>query len=184
MLYYYFTFAFVLLASWAICGLMSVYSPELLIKSSYNIKSETLIRILKLASDDAEAGKDDPDRCKVTKIGIIARFLWLSFLIISLIVLFVAEPTPISEEHKTALLMPALLTTFNQKLAHYINLIFLCIASALYIINSCRLLYKGDGCTRRGTVTAVRVLWCLTALGLLCFGAYISVKSIQLLSFI
>ncbi len=181
-MYYYFTLAFVLLASWAICGISSAYSPKLLMKSSYTVKNDTLRGLLKLESEELKSNTDDPDRYKVTRLGVVMRFLWLSFLIMSLIILFVAEPTPITSEHESALVMPVALTTFNQKLAHYINLIFLCIASAVYIINSIRLLTREDG-QSRGAVMTGRIVWCTVAAVILAAGVYIAVKCIQLLSF-
>ncbi len=183
MIYYYFTLAFVLLASWAICGIASVYSPDLLIKSSFTVKNDTLRRLLKIETEEARLSEDDPDRYKVTKIGAVMRFLWLAFLIMSLIILFVADPTPITKEHETALVMPVALTTFNQKVAHYINLIFLCIASSAYIINSFRLLAKEQEGVSPKSLLTERIIWCSVAALIFAAGLYIAVKCIQLLSF-
>ncbi len=183
MIYYYFTLAFVILASFAVCGLSATYTPELIFKKRITVKNETVRKLLKIEAEDEKGKSNDEYRECVTVLGIVLKLLWVVFTAASFVVLFGLGEIPITEEHKTALVMPSLLTSFNQKLAHYINLVFLLFSSGVCIFNCSKILCKPEDGTKIKAVIAIRIIWCLVAVVFLCFGVYIMVKCIQLFSF-
>ncbi len=185
MIYYYFTLAFCLLASWAVSGMLCTYSDELLLKRYITVKNGTALRLLKITDKtDTDRKENQENRSKVTVIGLVSKLLWLLGIILSIIILFALPDTPAPKEHTTALVMPAVLTTVNQKAAHYINLAILALTASLCIINSVKLLYKSESESKKRTEFVIRILWAAVGAAFFALFVYLVIICIQLFAFI